>query len=59
MAGPIFNAVKKERDEIAKALDNAKAYLLKATEEKQQTQAKVNALQNKLDTFDAWLTANP
>jgi len=59
MAGPVFNVVKKERDEVAKALENAKSYLAKATEEKQQTQQKVNALQNKLDIFDAWLTANP
>lgn len=59
MAGPVFNAVKKERDEVAKALDNAKAYLAKAIEERQQTQTKVNNLQAKLDTFYAWLAANP
>jgi F0F1-type ATP synthase membrane subunit b/b' len=59
MGNPIFKAVKNERDSVSKDLDNAKAYLTKATEEKQQTQQKVNNLQDKLDLLDAWLLANP
>ena len=59
MGNPIFKAVKNERDSVLKDLEQAKLYLTKATEEKQQTQQKVNNLQAKLDQFDAWLLANP
>ena len=52
-------AIKAARQVIVADLTNAKAYLVKATEEKQKTQARVEELQNVLDKFDAWLTVNP
>ena len=51
-------AIKAARTQIVNDLTNAKAYLVKATEEKQKTQARVNELQGILDQFDAWLLAN-
>ena len=59
MPSPIFKAVKNEHDAVLKDLDNAKSYLVKAIDEKQAVQQKVNQLQSKLDIFDAWILANP
>ena len=51
-------AVKAERDKIFTELQNAKAYLQKAIEEKQKCQARVDEMKLVLDLFDAWLLAN-